>query len=75
MNADKSTQTSFFEALTVAAPAEEELVVVDPFFSLRRQWFWQDSDIITKRVMCSTGRCPKKNTSRSITSCPGTGAP
>ena len=28
MNADKSTQTSFFEALTVTAPAEEELVVV-----------------------------------------------
>jgi len=28
MNTDKSTQTSFFEALTVAAPAEEELVVV-----------------------------------------------
>jgi hypothetical protein len=28
MNADKSTQTSFFEALTVTAPPEEELVVV-----------------------------------------------
>jgi hypothetical protein len=28
MNADKSTQTSLSEALTVTAPAEEELVVV-----------------------------------------------